>query len=174
MKTIALSCILVFSVVLCSSAVIAEGFYVIPVKGQVTSWDKKISGATRFKLVLDDEAVLDKETGLVWEQAPATGTSDWGASCFACYRRTVGGRYGWRPPTVEELASLFDPSLLNLPSGHPFTNVSSGSFWSSTTNRNYGGANGFMLGGGVFGGEPKNNTNSRIWCVRGGWGHDAY
>lgn len=41
------------------------------------SWDQKLPAATRFVVLMDwnNEAVLDRETGLVWEQAPAGGTT---------------------------------------------------------------------------------------------------
>jgi hypothetical protein len=47
----------------------------------------------------------------------------------------VGGRKGWRLPTIEELASLIDPTQTNpaLPIGHPFINVQSDRYWSAST-----------------------------------------
>ena len=59
----------------------------------------------------------------------------WDDAVHYCYDKTVGGRKGWRLPTVEELASLIDTTQNNpaLPSGHPFSNVKSSFYWSSTT-----------------------------------------
>src|SRR3989304_768790 len=34
------------------------------------TWSQKLPAAQRFELVLDGYAVLDKETGLVWEKSP--------------------------------------------------------------------------------------------------------
>ena len=34
------------------------------------TWSQKLPAAQRFTIVLDGEAVLDKETGLVWEKSP--------------------------------------------------------------------------------------------------------
>src|SRR5437773_10715904 len=73
-------------------------------------------------------AVLDRETGLVWERSPLTTTHDWPAARTACtHSRTVGGRKGWRLPSVHELASLVDPNNVDpsmltpaLSPGHPF------------------------------------------------------
>jgi hypothetical protein len=50
---------------------------------------------------------------------------------------TVGNRKGWRLPTIQELASLLDPSVAftgvpALPIGHPFT-LGSVFYWSATS-----------------------------------------
>src|SRR4029453_14707469 len=52
-------------------------------------------------------AVLDKNTGLVWEQAPhATQQRTWNASTSYCLNKSVGGTFGWRLPSVIELKSV--------------------------------------------------------------------
>lgn len=140
------------------------------------AWSLKLPTSTRFETVLDDEAVLDWETGLVWEKSPDTTTSAWSEAVYNAYNKTVGGRKGWRLPTIEELASLVDTSVSGspkLPSGHPFTNVQSAFYWSSTTNVDdtsdawyVGFYNGFM-------GSHVKSFSSYVWCVRGGHGHDG-
>ncbi|MEA3348106.1 MAG: DUF1566 domain-containing protein [Pseudomonadota bacterium] len=101
--------------------------------GAVPPWSQKISSG-RFVLVLDDEAVLDRETGLVWERDTDDTTRDWYVAQTYCYLLEIGGRKGWRLPTIDELATLIDSTQSNpaLPSGHPFTNAKS-YYWSSTT-----------------------------------------
>ena len=103
------------------------------------SWDKVINGQGRFKVLngFNGAAVLDKETGLVWEQSPSTTSRTWTTAITECYNKNVGGRKGWRLPTVEELASLVDPSNPtgnpDLPPGNPFDDVLSIFYWSATT-----------------------------------------
>jgi len=145
------------------------------------SWGKKITDASkRFETVLDGAAVLDKETGLVWEKSPDTSTRTWTFAVNYAYTKEVGGRKGWRLPTIEELASLVDTSVSGspkLPSGHPFTNVQSEGYWSSTahvdvTDDTSGGAwDVHFDGGGVDGGDKGGSYG--VWCVRGGHGYDA-
>ncbi|MBK6395800.1 MAG: DUF1566 domain-containing protein [Betaproteobacteria bacterium] len=62
-----------------------------------------------------------------------TTTNSWYNLADACAMRAIGGRRGWRLPSVHELASLVDPAATNpaLPSGHPFLNVQSGIYWSA-------------------------------------------
>ena len=142
-----------------------------------SSWDRQINTPGRFKVLDDfaDAAVLDKETGLVWKQSPSTSTVTWFAALL-CYSLEVGGRKGWRLPTIEELASLVDTSVAGspkLPAGHPFSNVQSSVYWSATTEA---GATSsawivFFDSGGV-GVSGKGNTN-HVWCVRGGQGVDG-
>ena len=82
-----------------------------------------------------DDLVLDKETGLIWTRdANLDGTKNWRGAIDYCANLSLGGRKGWRLPTREELASLLDMSQPggNLPSGHPFNNVQSYFYWSST------------------------------------------
>ena len=142
------------------------------------TWSQILPAAERFKIVMNnDEAVLDRETGLVWEKSPDTTERTWTSACSHCYQRQVGGRKGWRLPTIEELASLVDTSQSNpaLPEGHPFTNVQWDYYWSSST---YAGdtshAWSVNFGSGfVYNCYGKSNDNY-VWCVRGGYGHDAY
>src|SRR5438034_5037361 len=124
------------------------------------SWDQQLPASTRF-IVLSNwidaahpsggTAVLDRETGLVWEQSPSTAVFSWQEAQFHCNgvdlfpnREGVraGNRLGWRLPTLQELASLVDPSVSppgpKLPSGHPFSNVQSSSvYWSATADATF-------------------------------------
>ena len=104
------------------------------------SWDQQLPASTRF-IVLSNwggAAVLDRETGLVWEKSPSTSTNKgWHSAQSYCNGLAVGNRKGWRLPTIQELASLVDPSVPypgpTLPAGHPFSNVQSSHYWSATT-----------------------------------------
>ena len=59
------------------------------------SLDTIKSGGARFKVLskFEGAAVLDKETGLVWEQSPdGAGTfRPWTTALFDCYNKIVGG-----------------------------------------------------------------------------------
>jgi hypothetical protein len=152
------------------------------------SWDQQLPASTRF-IVLSNwggAAVLDRETGLVWEQSPdGTNTYQWENAQSHCNDLTVGNRKGWRVPTIQELASLVDPSAPSsgpaLPPGHPFSNVIYFFYWSSNTlasDPNYAWSVNFGSlphnpqppGGGVV---TSTKTASRaVWCVRGGQGVD--
>lgn len=96
--------------------------------GPLTSWDQRIDAPGRFRLLpqFGGAAVLDQETALVWEREPSESLLTWAGAQVRCTQSTVGGRRGWRAPTITELMSLSDPSQDNpsLPAGHPFLNIS--------------------------------------------------
>ncbi len=77
------------------------------------SWSNIIPTAKRFVVLGDfnNEAVLDRETGLVWERSPDPNSRTWYDAVRSCWLRQVGGRMGWHLPTVEELGSLVDPTV---------------------------------------------------------------
>ena len=143
------------------------------------TWSQILPVAERFTLVLNDVAVLDNETGLVWEKSPGGAISGgtWGYACVVCYAKIVGGRSGWRLPTVEELSSLVDSSEADpaLPVGHPFIGVqSSNVYWSSTAKfvvpaTPTGDAWAVSMGSGERSGFQADESHL-VWCVRGGHG----
>jgi hypothetical protein len=144
------------------------------------TWSQILPTSERFELVMGGAAVLDKETGLVWEQSPDTTTRIWDDACNHCYMVTVGGRKGWRPPRIEELASLMDPSQIpgpTLPSGYSdfFNNVQSAGYWSLST---YAPLTPYAWVGSFFSGHViaaiKGTALYYVWCVRGGQGYDGY
>jgi hypothetical protein len=98
------------------------------------SMNSVVTASERFTVTLNGEAVKDNKTGLVWEQAPDRDFDVWSASVARCTTKTVGGQKGWRAPTKDELATLIDPDRNDpsLPEGHPFSNIRSDIFWSST------------------------------------------
>ncbi|MCP5006971.1 MAG: DUF1566 domain-containing protein [Planctomycetes bacterium] len=152
-----------------------------PVDGvnpSVNSWSQVLTAADRFELVMGGVAVLDRETGLVWERSPQAATRTWSGAISNCMQRSIGGRYGWHIPSVEELASLKDPENTNpaLPTGHPFdTNtVQPALYWSSTTT-----AYDTLSAYGVHFNSDYNHSDAKnqfhnVWCVRGGHTQDGY
>ncbi|MBI4641060.1 MAG: DUF1566 domain-containing protein [Candidatus Tectomicrobia bacterium] len=137
----------------------------------------------RFKVLskFNFQAVFDRETGLVWEQAPSTSQMNWHAAIVHCYGKNVGGRLGWRLPLLEELTSLLDTTQVApaLTSGHPFSNViasvsSTDLYWSATTDTT--GSNrawSVSFVGGAMGNSDKTGNFFFVWCVRGGHGYDG-
>jgi hypothetical protein len=144
---------------------------------QPIPWDKQINGAGRFQVLsqFNGAAVLDKETGLVWEQAPSTTEQPWFNAVLGCYSNDVGGRKGWRLPTIEELTSLIDPTRSDpsLPVDHPFSGVQSNLYWSTTAEFNFT-TNAWVLNldDGQVNTAPRSGLLFR-WCVRGGHGYPA-
>ncbi len=155
-------------------------YYALP------SWDRKMGAANRFVVLTDwnSEAVLDKETGLVWEKTPSVGqSSPWFDALAHCLTSTtVGNRKGWRLPLVQELASLIDPSVASgptLPPGHPFVLAPApGFYWTATRNAsnpsnawnvNFG--NGAVLDDAAI---TDFTIAGYAWCVRGGNNAEAY
>jgi len=143
------------------------------------TWSHKIqcdgTACPRFELVLDGNAVLDKETGLVWEKSVSETERNWVSACQHCYNLSLSYRKGWRLPTVEELASLLDMQQFSpsLPIGHPFENVQLDYYWTSTTYTETDKAWIVHMDNGFANGGSKTNTED-VWCVRGGDGHDMY
>jgi len=145
----------------------------------VQDWGKTLSGSGRFLLVLNEQAVLDQETGLVWEKSPQATEPHptWLGALAYCSSLTVGNRMGWRLPTLQELASLVDPSVSSpgptLPSGHLFVNVQQAGYWSATTHAEFSESARVIS---FYDGTVVNGTKtgfSFVWCVRGGQGLDA-
>ena len=146
------------------------------------AWDQKKAAANRFVVLTNwfSQAVLDKETGLVWERSTASDLRPWGVGIhnarLACATRAVGGRKGWRLPSIVELTSLIDPTQTNpsLPQGHPFTIGLVGDYWTATTNAEDSSI-AWRVNFSVGYVDIYDKTNSlQVWCVRGGMNADAY
>jgi hypothetical protein len=141
------------------------------------AWSQNLEAKKRFVLVLQGQGVLDKETGLVWEQSPDATARHWDDAVSYCYTKYAGKRNGWRLPTMEELSSLIDQEQRPaLPIGHPFSNIQAGPgqyYWTSTT---YLGNNAVWALKFMDGGSDSQNKGFAFnsWCVRGGHGYDAY
>jgi hypothetical protein len=125
------------------------------------------------------DAVLDKETGLVWERSPSTDRMALQSAVLYSTTRVVAGRKGWRLPALEELLSLVDPSVTNptLPAGNPFVNIQLDYFyWSLTrglpasTNQNL--AWGYDFGNADTSSIVISGATCYAWLVRGGYGHN--
>ena len=143
------------------------------------NWDKKLPSASRFTILsaFGDAAVRDDETGLVWETTLETTEVSWSDARAACANKDVGGRKGWRLPSISELASLVDPSLRTghtLPLDHPFTNVQMDVYWSATTVADTPKSAWlvFFDTGKVLNGFK--TITFHAWCVRGGMNADQY
>jgi hypothetical protein len=158
--------------------------------GVTQNWDKALPSASRFVVLTDfgGAAVRDNETGLVWEKAPDPGFHTWGLTAetfgrssapFYCADKRVGGRSGWRLPSIAELASLSDPSVLfpgpTLPPGHPFSNVQTDAPYWSATRVAIDPIRAYVVN---FDGGDVNlaglASTLHAWCVRGPMNTDTY
>ena len=126
-------------------------------------WDTNNPSATRFTTAFPG-AVLDNNTGLVWEQAPDGAPRNWA---------TVG----WRLPSMVELISVQDGSpapVAPFVPGTVFTGVQLIGYWSATTFA--GGPTDawvvFFGSGIVLHGNGAGTGHA--WCVRGGMHADQY
>lgn len=96
----------------------------------------------RFTVQPSGNCVLDNMTGLVWARnGNPNGLTTFSTSLTYCENLTLGGTNDWRMPNIREMMSLIhlastDP-FFRLPVGHPFTNVSSTAYWTSTKAANY-------------------------------------
>jgi len=144
------------------------------------------SAATRFT-DNDNGTITDRRTGLIWlknancaETVGGVDKSDgvlalanaraWTAALDSGYCGLNDGSIAsqWRLPKRKELRSLIDYRKSNpaLPPGHPFTDVQSNYYWSSTTfATGTGGAWGMNLANGIrYAGGAK--FMLYVWPVR--------
>ena len=126
----------------------------------------------------DDGTVTDNLTGFLWlKDASCFVTRTWASALSQCNTLnngecglTDGSVEGdWRLPNRFELESVLDmgESLPALPSGHPFSDVVSGWYWSSTT---YDGVKSFGWSINMAGCQCNRETKTKenyVWCVRG-------
>ena len=152
------------------------------------TWSLIVPEERRYVVVLNGGAVLDKETGLVWERSPrfalqdAPGSLNWAEAQRECSMRSVGSganhRAGWRLPSAAEMGSLglagtvfadLTPFDFNCADG---SCVSPENYWTSTTDPVF--PTGAFIGSPASGisGAPK-SAKLLAWCVRGGFGGDS-
>lgn len=139
----------------------------------LSSWDQTVPTEERFVVLenFNSEAVLDQNTGLVWERSPATERADWKTAKSSCLNKAIGGQRGWRLPSIVELTSLLDPSVQDsdsmFPIGHLFLNNPSGFYWSASADGESSKAWHLHLSNGHVHMTSKTSA-FKVWCVRGG------
>jgi hypothetical protein len=145
------------------------------------AWSQGVAASDRFQLVMGGAAVLDRETGLVWQRDSAPSSefpATWLNALNNCTLSVLGNALGWRLPSHEELGSLVDFSRTGpaLPAGHPFTNVRFGPsdyYWTATTYQpDPNDAHLMWFGSGTAVAPSQKFQAHWVWCVRGGAGAD--
>ena len=139
----------------------------------IRNWQKAHPADRRFVIMptYNNEVVLDKETGLVWELAPQAAPFTWNEARMLCATRETGGQKGWRLPAPSEMRSLVGPAVdapgPNLPPGHPFLNVQQTSYWTVVPEANQPTYAKYLD---AFLGNVLSLTKIYtfpVWCVRG-------
>lgn len=159
----------------------------VPPAEATDTWSKKIDKPARFVILkeFNEEAVLDRETQLVWQREPKDQPdvsfyrTDFFGAVRHCYSVTTGDRMGWRLPTAEELTSLLveTPTQSSvqraaLPHRHPFIGIAPTRVW-TISEGSFDSAPGRYV---VAPNEPEVSTVGleldleaihSTWCVRG-------
>jgi len=156
----------------------ANGPYYAP-----PSWDQTLACTTvancpRFVVLsnMKSDAVLDRNTGLVWQRAMDRFQDNWYRSQLQCIQSNIGGVRGWRLPTIQELMTLWDEAgyvLSNqdfhMPAGHPFSTANL-RWWTATTsdvNAFFAWAAGYSATYEPITFNKENNAFAYAVCVRG-------
>jgi len=165
--------------------------------GQTTSYVSGDDGSqnkgvtwpsTRF-VDNQDGTVTDNLTGLIWMKNAGCFPPTFWANAVTDATQLASGTCGltdgsvvgdWRLPNVIELESVIDASASNpaLTVGNPFTNVSNGIYWTSTSY--FGGTNGspqawairmsdgrYINDNGSSNSNVKATANNAVWAVKG-------
>jgi hypothetical protein len=142
--------------------------HMFTVRDVTQAWSGQLPPSRRFTLVLEDAAVLDNETGLVWQRQHSAVAYGWVAVHTPCANVVVGRRLGWRAPTLAELTSVLEHngSIRQLPTGHPFLISSPGTYWTLTM-RPDGQHYITSLPDVDIALTGDEVTARRVWCVRG-------
>ena len=128
------------------------------------------------RFVVQGEVVLDALTGLTWlkDANAAEFPLTWSEALMQVGQWNLAGLAGgsWRLPNRRELRSLisYQQRRPALPRGHPFTNVFSGWYWTSTTAAINPAFAWYVHteGGRMFYGRK--NQSYLVWPVRGAGG----
>ena len=134
---------------------------------------------TRFTVSQDGHCVTDNLTSLTWAQdANLNGSSTWAQALDFFSGFELCGHSDWRLPNRKELFTLVDRSQYYpaLPPGHPFSNVQTHGYWSSSTEAAQAGATAgstawaLILEYGHLDYVAKNGNDGlyAVWPVRGG------
>lgn len=130
--------------------------------------------------------ITDALTGLIWLKNAGCFSPTLWSNALADVNQLASGACGltdgssagqWRLPNINELESLVDASANGpaLPTGNPFTNISNGVYWSSTSY--FGGQGGspaawtIRLSDGRYMNDSSSNVkttaNNTAWAVKG-------
>ena len=133
---------------------------------QYAAWGVCTPQDFTVKTVSGETLVLDNNTGLIWQQSPASETYDWTEAMKYCIDLNsssyAGYHDGWRVPTIQELLTIAENSKIAI--NDNFTDITT-CLWSSEIYRkdwNYAYAFSF---GSV--GQRKITTECGVVCVRG-------
>jgi len=116
-----------------------------------------------------DDTFTDLMTGLVWIEQPKQIAVDFESAVAYCNNLNVGGKSGWRLPTLREWKQLVDRKQQNpaLPIGNPFENVITHvGYWSKSRHK-FGPQYVYQMS--LWYGKPnhlKKSDNAIVWPVR--------
>lgn len=124
----------------------------------------------RFQVLpgLTSQAVLDRETAIVWERTPSGGAFTQTTAHSRCNTLVVSGRMGWRLPTIQELTSVLSVGAPNnFEIGHPFNTINGWvgqAIWSATNSASAP-VNGWVLNPNGTAFTLSKGALAHCWCV---------
>ncbi|KJU86983.1 protein containing DUF1566 [Candidatus Magnetobacterium bavaricum] len=189
MKGLLVLALIVVMGVVCLGGIAYADTVNLPRTGQTTSYAAGDDVALRIgvawpnpRFTDNTNTVIDNLTGLVWTKdanLPGIYKTWQQALDYVASMNSGASTYGhtdWRLPNGKELFSLLNHATYGppLPSSHPFTNVQSHNYWSSTTVASgTSGAWFVSMDDGVYDATGKSNL-SYVWPVRSGQVSDLY